>query len=624
MLRVHDSIVISVKMETKWSDLKVSIDERILKTIQELKFSSMTPVQAACIPLLLTNKDVAAEAVTGSGKTIAFLIPMLQMLIKKMDKLKKHEVGGLIISPTRELALQTSRVLAEFLKNIKELTQILLVGGSSVAQDIHKFNNKGGNIIVATPGRLEDVLIRQQTDCNLPTALKSLELLVLDEADRLLDLGFEKTISNILQFLPTQRRTGLFSATQTKQVTLLIRAGLRNPVLVVVKEKGTAEDQQSSVSTPSSLKNYYTIVEPQNKLTTLISFIKQNGFNNKYIVFFSTCACVEYFFELLKCLLPKVQLFCTHGKMKDVKRYKVFDSFQEAKSGILICTDVMARGVDIPEVHWVIQFDPPSSATCFVHRCGRTARIGNKGSALVMLQPHEDAYVYFINKNQKVVLDELPQIDLMDAQDITNKIRKLQLSDRLIFDKANRAFVSYVKAYSKHECNLLLKVKDLNLGQLAFGFGLLRLPKMPELKGKTDEDFEAVEIDFNSIKYKNKEREKSRGDKLKVYQETGKWPVKPSALKKRMKQTVPWSKTKEGKDERKKKREMRAKLKQAVKNGEKKKKRKRKLNSDQLNDLAENLKLIKKMKRSKKNSNDLDEDFGLNEDCGDLIEGDGS
>ncbi|KAL6420127.1 hypothetical protein ACFW04_014080 [Cataglyphis niger] len=318
----------------------------------------MTPVQAACIPLLLNGKDVAAEAVTGSGKTLAFLVPLLEILQKRPEKWKTMEIGAIIISPTRELATQISEILEKFLKNIPLLKQVLLVGGVTLKEDAENLK-KGVNIIVATPGRLQDILSNYNS-INLSLCIKSLEFLVLDEADRLLDLGFSATLDSILSYLPRLRRTGLFSATQTKELQQLIRAGLRNPALIVVKEK-------SNVSTPVNLNNSYTIVQPEYKLSVMIDFIRSIGFKTKYMIFLSTCACVDYFSRVIQALLPSINVLALHGKMKS-KRYKVFDQFRHAENGILICTDVMARGIDISEINWVLQYDPPSTASSFVHR----------------------------------------------------------------------------------------------------------------------------------------------------------------------------------------------------------------------------------------------------------------
>ncbi|XP_029678515.1 ATP-dependent RNA helicase DDX55-like isoform X1 [Formica exsecta] len=318
----------------------------------------MTPVQAACIPLLLNGKDVAAEAVTGSGKTLAFLVPLLEILQKRPEKWKTMEVGAIIISPTRELATQISEILEKFLERIPSLKQVLLVEGVTLKEDAENLK-KGVNIIVATPGRLQDIL-SNYSSINLSLCIKSLEFLVLDEADRLLDLGFSATLDSILNYLPRLRRTGLFSATQTKELQQLIRAGLRNPALIVVKEK-------SNVSTPVNLNNSYTIVQPEHKLSVMIDFIRSIGFKTKYMIFLSTCVCVDYFSQVIQVLLPSINVLALHGKMKS-KRYKVFDQFRHAENGILICTDVMARGIDISEINWVLQYDPPSIASSFVHR----------------------------------------------------------------------------------------------------------------------------------------------------------------------------------------------------------------------------------------------------------------
>ncbi|KAG8039021.1 hypothetical protein G9C98_003328 [Cotesia typhae] len=275
----------------KWRDLNITLSSTILKTLKQLGFKHPTPIQSACIPILLNGKDVAAEAVTGSGKTLSFLIPLLEILQKRNEEWKTTEIGGIIISPTRELATQISEVLDKFLINIPKLKQILLVGGTTVKEDAIKLK-KGAHIIIATPGRLEDIFSNCK-DVDLGKAVKSLELLVLDEADRLLDSGFSKAINTILSHLPRLRRTGLFSATQTKEVQQFIRAGLRYPIIITVTEK-------SSVSTPALLNNYYAIVEPDQKFATLVNFIKSTGINRKYMIFFSTCACVDYFSDVLK------------------------------------------------------------------------------------------------------------------------------------------------------------------------------------------------------------------------------------------------------------------------------------------------------------------------------------
>ncbi|KAK1328252.1 hypothetical protein QTO34_011824 [Cnephaeus nilssonii] len=513
--------------EGSWESLPVPLHPRVLGALRELGFPYMTPVQSATIPLFLKNKDVAAEAVTGSGKTLAFVIPILEILLRREEKLKRNQVGAIIITPTRELAVQIDEVLSHFTKPFPQFSQILWIGGRNPGEDVSRFKEHGGNIIVATPGRLEDMFRRKAEGLDLASCVRSLDVLVLDEADRLLDMGFEASINSILELLPKQRRTGLFSATQTQEVENLVRAGLRNPVRISVKEKGAAAS--STQKTPSRLENHYMVCKADEKFNQLVHFLR-NHKQEKHLVFFrlgvtasgcrradgpglspspprSTCACVEYYGKALEALVKGVEVMCIHGKMK-FKRNKIFMGFRKLQSGILVCTDVMARGIDIPEVNWVLQYDPPSSASAFVHRCGRTARIGHGGSALVFLLPMEESYVNFLAINQKCPLQEMqPQ---KGTADLLPKLRALALADRAVFEKGMRAFVSFVQAYAKHECSLIFRLKDLDFAALARGFALLKMPRMPELRGKQFPDFVPVDVNTDTIPFRDKIREKQR------------------------------------------------------------------------------------------------------------------
>ncbi|ELU07919.1 hypothetical protein CAPTEDRAFT_209893 [Capitella teleta] len=482
-------------MDQKWDDLPKRLRTCTRKTIDRLNFKLMTPVQAACIPLFLSNKDVAAEAVTGSGKTLAFVVPILEILLRRETPLRSKDVGALIVTPTRELAVQIDEVLGEFLKEIPHITHQLFIGGNNPMTDVNKFMEHGGNILVATPGRLVDMLNRRDEGLDLTASVKALEVLVLDEADQLLAMGFQRSLNTILSYLPKQRRTGLFSATQTKELEDLIRAGLRNPVRVAVKERG-AHGEEVNRKTPASLMNYYMIVESDQKFNHLVAFLQLHK-DEKHLVFFSTCAAVDYFTKALKHVLKKMQIFCIHSKKES--RNKIFTSFRKMKGGVLVCTDVMGRGVDIPEINWVTQYDPPSSSSNFVHRCGRTARIGHTGSAIVYLRPIEETYVSFLSINQKVPLVEHVPPD--DVPDHTAALKKLMLHDRAMYERGMKAFVSFVQSYAKHECSLIFRVKDLDIAKLANGFGLVRLPRMPELKGREFPDFVPTEVDPNTIKF---------------------------------------------------------------------------------------------------------------------------
>ncbi|XP_059749550.1 ATP-dependent RNA helicase DDX55 isoform X3 [Balaenoptera ricei] len=525
----------------------------------------------------MKNKDVAAEAVTGSGKTLAFIIPILEILLRREEKLKKSQVGAIIITPTRELAVQIDEVLSHFMKPFPQFSQILWIGGRNPGEDVARFKEHGGNIIVATPGRLEDMFRRKAEGLDLASCVRSLEVLVLDEADRLLDMGFEASINTILEFLPKQRRTGLFSATQTQEVENLVRAGLRNPVRISVKEKGAAAS--STQKTPSRLENYYMVCKADEKFNQLVHFLR-NHKQEKHLVFFSTCACVEYCGKALEALVKGVNIMCIHGKMK-YKRNKIFTEFRKLQSGILVCTDVMARGIDIPEVNWVLQYDPPSNASAFVHRCGRTARIGHGGSALVFLLPMEESYVNFLALNQKCPLQEMKV--QKNTVDLLPKLKSMALADRAVFEKGMKAFVSYVQAYAKHECNLIFRLKDLDFASLARGFALLRMPKMPELRGKQFPDFVPVDVSTDTIPFKDKIREKQR---QKLLEQQRKEKTENEGRRKFIKNKA-WSKQKAKKEKKKKLNE----------------KRKRKEGSDikdeDMEELLNDTRLLKKFKKGK-------------------------
>ncbi|CAF4575227.1 unnamed protein product, partial [Rotaria sp. Silwood1] len=321
-------------------------------------------------------------------------------------------------------------------------------------------------------------------------------------------------LNAIFDALPKQRRTGLFSATQTDELEKLIRAGLRNPVRITVKQTGSAADQR----TPSSLKNVYMICEPNEKLSQLIHFINEHR-PAKIMIFFSTCACVQYFASILKYLFrssTSTKIYSIHRKLRN-KRSTVIEQFRTETSTttttILLCTDIVARGIDLPDVDWVIQFDPPTTVVQFVHRCGRTARLGRLGNALLMLLPNEAAYVNFLLNSQKVPLSEMVTADIKTIENVVPIVRQLATTDKAIYDRSKQAFVSYVQAYAKHECSLLLRLKELDLCGVAQGaFALLHLPKMPELKNRDTSNFNQQNqpIDPESIPYKDKSLAKKR------------------------------------------------------------------------------------------------------------------
>jgi len=525
-------------------------------------------------------------------------VPALELLARLAAPLTKHQVGVLVLSPTRELAGQTAAVLREFLSDLPsphQITAQLFIGGGKVERDLVRWREQGGQILVSTPGRLADLLGRGP---DLVAGLRSLELLVLDEADRLLSLGFEAALNTILGLCPKQRRTGLFSATQTSAVESLVRAGLRNPAVVAVRDKqtSTAGPQQR---TPASLENFYMVCEPRQKFSTLVEFLRAKA-QGKVMVFATTCACVDYFSVLLQHFLPDTKIFSIHGKIKK-KRHKIFSLFRSAASGLLLCTDVMARGVDIPDLQWVVQLDPPTNAESFVHRCGRTARQGSRGTALLLLTPSQEAYIDFLQLNQDVRLGRLEPPE-PPGPDLLAGTRQLLRQDRDTLDRATRAFVSFVQSYAKHECNLILRLKDLDLGGIASSYGLLKLPKMPEIRRSRIENFEEATVDLNSIAYRDAGKEAGRQEKLAVYRETGQWP----GAREKKKDSVAWSQKLEVLNKRREKKLRKLEKRKASENSSVVEEE-----SDEEDDFMADYKKMKKLKKGKLSQSEFDKAIDL-------------
>ncbi|PBP18298.1 ATP-dependent rRNA helicase spb4 [Diplocarpon rosae] len=545
-----------------WDALTPPLAEWVVDAIAAMGFARMTPVQASTIPLFMGNKDVVVEAVTGSGKTLAFLIPVVEKLLRLEEPIKKHHLGAIIVSPTRELATQIHSVLltllgfhqpsAEALQPLEEgekrklsttlsvVPQLLLGGTTTPAQDLSRFLKNSPNLIISTPGRLLELLSSPHVHC----PQSSFEVLVLDEADRLLDLGFKDDLQKILGHLPKQRRTGLFSASVSEAVGEIVRVGLRNPVKIAVKVKSASGADKR---TPASLQMSYLLTPPTHKFPALFSLLSQlNPTPQKSIIYLSACAAVDYFQHILSALLPNhFSLIPLHGRHPPNVRQKNFSKYTNTLTpSILLTTDVAARGLDIPQVDLVVQIDPPSDPKVFLHRCGRAGRAGRKGLSVIFLQPgREEDYIPFLEVRKTPITplkDPFIEITEDDATLVTTKMRKEVLADRALYDKGQRAFVSWVKAYSKHQASSIFRVADLEWTELGNAWGLVRLPKMPELKKWEGDRTLGVKLDLAEYEYKDKVRERAR--RVAMEDEKNKAPFVPSEeMMKKRKEREAWS-----------------------------------------------------------------------------------
>jgi len=321
---------------------------------------------------------------------------------------------------------------------------------------------KGVNIIVATPGRLLDHLHNTRD-----FEISNLKMLIVDETDRILEIGFEEEIKQIIRLIPATRQTMLFSATQTQKVEDIIKLSLNpNPVLVGVEDN-------REVATVENLEQGYVYCDSDKRFLLLHTFLKKNA-SKKIIVFMSSCLAVKYHAELLNYIdLPVMDL---HGKQKQAKRTQTFLEFVNAKSGILISTDVAARGLDIPAVDWIIQYDPPDDPREYIHRVGRTARAGNSGRALLFLLPNETGFLQYL-KQAKVPLNEyqFPSSKIANVQD---QLEKIISKNYYLFKSARDGYRSYIQSYASHSLKDIFDVHSLDIQKVAKGFGFENPPSV--------------------------------------------------------------------------------------------------------------------------------------------------
>ncbi|XP_017881944.1 probable ATP-dependent RNA helicase pitchoune [Ceratina calcarata] len=457
------TIGLEIANDTSFKVLEGTVCENTRKAIEDMGFTNMTEIQAKSIPPLLEGRDLVGAAKTGSGKTLAFLIPAVE-LIYKLKFMPRNGTGCIIISPTRELSMQTFGVLKELMKYHYH-TYGLLMGGANRQTEAQKLA-KGINIVVATPGRLLDHL--QNTSDFL---YKNLQCLVIDEADRILDIGFEEELKQIINILPKKRQTMLFSATQTKKTEMLMKLALKKePVYVGVdddKEKATVE----------GLEQGYVVCPSEKRFLLLFTFLKKNR-NKKVMVFFSSCMSVKYHHELLNYIdLPVLSI---HGKQKQTKRTTTFFQFCNASTGILLCTDVAARGLDIPAVDWIVQYDPPDDPKEYIHRVGRTARgEGSSGHALLILRPEELGFLRYL-KQARVPVNEF-DFSWNKIADIQLQLEKLITKNYFLNMSAKEAFKAYVRAYDSHHLKQIFDIETLDLAKVAKSFGFL-VPPAVDLK----------------------------------------------------------------------------------------------------------------------------------------------
>ncbi|EMC91912.1 hypothetical protein BAUCODRAFT_39058 [Baudoinia panamericana UAMH 10762] len=449
---------------TSFADLPLSAPTQ--EGLKSAAFSTLTDIQAKAIPLALKGSDILGAAKTGSGKTLAFLIPVLENLYRAQCIGADAGLGAMIITPTRELAIQIFEVLRTIGRKGHLFAAGLVIGGRGLKEERDALSRM--NIVVCTPGR-----ILQHLSQTAAFNVDNLRMLVLDEADRILDMGFQTDLDAIITYLPRDRQTLLFSATQTKRISDLARLSLHEPEYIAVHES-------ASTATPSTLQQNYVLTPLPEKLNTLYSFLTTTK-QAKVLVFLSSGKQVRFVYESFRRMQPGIPLLHLHGRQKQGARLEITEKFRRAKFSCLFATDVVARGLDFPAVDWVVQVDCPEDAETYIHRVGRTARFNAAGRAVLFLDPSEEAGMLKRLEAKRVPIERI-NVRAKKQTSITQQLQSFCFQDPQLKYLGQRAFASYVRSLYVQKDREVFKLQDYDLEGFAASLGLPGAPRIKFLK----------------------------------------------------------------------------------------------------------------------------------------------
>lgn len=392
---------------------ELNVIEPVLKAISEAGYEKPTEIQENSIPVVLKGRDILGCAQTGTGKTAAFAIPIIQNIVTAKDNSKERSIKALIVAPTRELAIQIEENFTIYAKYL-DIKNTVIFGGVNQTSQVRKIN-AGVDVLVATPGRLLDLVNQRHID------LSNVKYFVLDEADRMLDMGMIHDVKKIISKLPKERQNLLFSATMPKEVTKLVNSILKNPVKVEV---------QPVSSTAEIISQGVYFVPKKNKKSLLIHLLKDESIKS-VIVFSRTKHGANKIAKDLE--KAGIQSAAIHGNKSQNQRQLALNNFKEGNIRVLVATDIAARGIDIDELSHVINYDLPDVAETYVHRIGRTGRAGASGVAITFCDEEEKAMFRSI---EKIIGKSIPVLE--EEYEIIQPVVTIQAKSNSERNKGNR------------------------------------------------------------------------------------------------------------------------------------------------------------------------------------------
>ena len=417
-----------------------------LKALNEEGYTSPTPIQKETIPLVLQGQDLMGMAQTGTGKTAAFTLPILQKLNANQSTEKARDPRALILAPTRELAIQINESIRKYGQYIA-IKHTVVFGGVKQGPQV-KSLTRGMDVIVATPGRLLDLI--NQGVCSL----NKIQFFVLDEADRMLDMGFIRDVEKVIKLLPKQRQTLFFSATMPESVIKFSETMLKLPVKVKVK---------STLTPVERISQSVIVIEPQDKVLQLITLLKEKVFES-VIVFTRTKHKSNRICQ--KLINVGIQTEAIHSNKSQAARQRALNAFKDGEIKVLIATDIAARGIDIDAISHIVNFDIPSTPEDYVHRIGRTARAGASGTAITFCEPSERLKLFRIEKLINLKL-EVVKSHLLNPENLigyNEEISNTSMDNKKNFNKfESKKYKSSKLANIKGKSELKRNAKKIKL-----------------------------------------------------------------------------------------------------------------------------------------------------------------
>lgn len=368
---------------TGWDQL--DLKDNLLRGVYSHGFENPSPIQKKSIRPIMTGKDVIAQAQSGTGKTGAFTVSTIQRIDETLN-----EVQGLILAPTRELAIQIHSVASNMGTFVENLSCSLLIGGRSIDQDVKELE-KGPQIVVGTPGRVHDLIRRRKINT------KTIKLMVLDEADEMLSIGFKEQIYNIFQFLGNNVQIALFSATLPIEIQTITEKFMRDPIEILVKTESV---------TLEGIQQYYVAIENDTQKYETLKDLFQSISVNQCIIYCNSISRVTDLYEALT--KDNFPVCCIHSGMEKEERMRAYKDFTSGGSRVLISTNLTARGIDVQQVSTVINFDIPKDVHTYIHRIGRSGRWGRKGMGINFITRMDIGKIKEIEGYYSTQIEELP------------------------------------------------------------------------------------------------------------------------------------------------------------------------------------------------------------------------